>query len=128
MLLAFMVGLSFAAVGAVPHVDPDRLRRHARILREALRLADLSLEKASLEMGIAKQQLHNQLAGEGHVSHTRLMLLPDEVWQWLGVVIAESFGLPERIYKAGSLEKAVLARRKQLVMSIQETRQNREAV
>ncbi len=110
-----MFFISFAAV----NVDPDVLRRHASLVREALRMADLSIEKASLYMGISKSQLCNQLSGEGHLSHTRLMLLPVDFWKWYAVLSAESFGLPTHILHARSLELAMRSRRKQLRMTVE---------
>lgn len=129
MFLACVFGLSFAFVGAVPHMDEELLRKHARLIREALRLADLSIEKACLYMHISKSQFVNQLNGIGHLSYTRLCLLPLEFWRWMGVLIAEDDGLPHRIFRAGSLQKAILGRRSQLVMSIRETQEDtRKAV
>jgi len=107
-----MFFISFAAV----NVDPDSLRPHARLVREALRMADISIEKASLFMGISKSQLCNQLSGEGHLSWKRLTLLPVGFRQWYHLLGSEEVGLPEVVTRATRIRMAVKAR-KQLRMT-----------
>lgn len=97
-------------------VDPDVVCAHAKRVREALRMADLSLEKACLHMDIDKGQFSRQLGGEGHLSFLRLMLLPQSFWQWYYLLGAEAVGLPEVVTRAARVKLAMKSRR-QLRMS-----------
>lgn len=125
MFTALLIGLSLAVLGVVPQVDPERLRRFARIVREMLQKSDLSLEKASLHMGMSKQQLSSQLSGEGHLSFTRFLLLPDESLQWLGVLLVTHLGAPDVVLKMMALEHATHGRQ-QLSMTLSETREQQK--
>ena len=78
-----------------PHVEAT-----ARRIREALRLSDLSLEKACLYMGLSKAHFSAQLSGVGHISATRMAKLPVEFHRWYHSLGVMDYGLPDRVAKA----------------------------
>ena len=81
----------------------------ARRIREAMRLADLSLEKACLYMGLSKAHFSAQLAGVGHISASRLAQLPREFQQWYHALGVQDLGLPPRLAQAEPLFKMAKA-------------------
>lgn len=112
-LLSAVAGL--LALSAV--ADPDAIIAHAQIIRRALRMADLSLEKASITQAIDKSHkshFNRQLAGEGHISLSRLLLLPQAFLRWYFFLGAMEYGLPEDIERGlaldASLDRALNAR------------------
>jgi len=72
----------------------------ARRIREAMRLSDLTLEKACLYMGLSKAHFSNQLAGVGHISASRLAKLPEEFQRWYHALGVQDYGLPARLANA----------------------------
>ena len=81
-------------------VDHDAAKRKGVLVREALRLSDLSITKAAIWMGIDRAQLERQLNGDGHLSHARLAMLPMAFWREYGLAICHHCGLPERFQTA----------------------------
>lgn len=96
--------VSFSLVVLI-QMDPDLLRREVRLVLDALRWADLSVEKAALYMGISASLLRRQLDGDGHVSWTRLLLLPAAFWQAYAIALATQHGLPNWGKAAGNLQR-----------------------
>ncbi len=96
---------------AAVQIDAHARELHARLVREALRLADISIEKAALYMAIDRAQFDRQLQGDGHVSFTRLMALPEEFWRWFYLLGAELAGIPEVVTRSARLRLALKARR-----------------
>lgn len=75
----------------------EAFRLFALRVRESLRHADLSIEKAALWMEMDPAQLQRQLAGIGHLSLRRLVKLPDAFHQWLALLTVEAYGLPKAV-------------------------------
>lgn len=105
------------ALSAGVQVDDDTFRGHVRRMKEALRLSDISMEKACLQyMSIDKNQFRRQSEEmEGHISFTRMMALPDVFWQYYALLLAEDYGLPPIVSRAARVWIA-LKTRKQLRM------------
>lgn len=100
-----MLLLGFPTEAPVNFVDGD-------VVREALRHADISLEKAALYMDIDKAQLHRQMHGDGHLSVRRLSKLPPVFWSWYGVLICEKYGLPHEVQRAARLAFGLIGRKR----------------
>jgi len=88
--------LTFACVAIVIQVDPELFRAHVARLLEAWRLANISVEKASYRMAIDRRQLQRQLDAPdgGHLSLTRMFVLPAEVFRWWAVLLIRDLGWP----------------------------------
>lgn len=97
---------SFCLVLGAPKVDPTVFVKHVGLVKRALELSGLSLEKAAIWMEMDRSQLHRQLEGDGHLSLTRLMLLPVTFWRWYGLLIAEQLGLPVEVRRAARMTLA----------------------
>jgi hypothetical protein len=82
--------LVISAVMVAEHLKASEANR----IRQALRCADISLEKAASYMELDKSLLRRQLDGEGHLSHTRLLLLPETFWQWYHLLGSAERGMP----------------------------------
>jgi hypothetical protein len=100
-----ILGLPAAAADTVNLVD-------LTVVRDALKHADISLEKAALYMDIDKSQLHRQLHGDGHLSVRRLARLPTAFWSWYGVLLCEHYGLPQEVQRATRLVVGLIGRRR----------------
>jgi hypothetical protein len=97
-----------------PAVDPHILKLHADRIKTALRYADISPTKAALWMSIDPRQFDRQLNGEGHISYTRLVMLPVLFWQWFGLLIVVQVGLPLVIRKSARLALTFMGFRKRM--------------
>jgi hypothetical protein len=93
------------------------------IIREALRLAGLSLEKAAIWMEMDPRLLDRQLSGDGHLKHTALVKLPAKFFQWYGVLMLERVGLPKEVKRSVPIVLALLARKRLVRQSRQLTMQ-----
>lgn len=106
--------IGFALIGFVPPavtLTDDLRRRHVRVLRAALRHADLSLDTAAREAERDLSQFRRQLIGtEG--SFASLWKQPPAFWQWLAVVLASEFGLPVDVRRAMQLRRVALERKR----------------
>lgn len=99
------------AVMVADHVKAAEATR----IKQALRFADISPDKAAVYMEMDRSQLHRQLNGEGHLSHTRLLLLPAEFWRWYHFLGLQDCGLPRVLQDLKPLRmvKMALARKKE---------------
>ena len=93
-------------------IDDAVWARQAARIRTALRLSDLSIEKAAIWMGepgkpMDTSLLQRQLDGEGHLSCRRLARLPQIFQQWLALLTAQEEGLPPVVRNAAHLQVAV---------------------
>ncbi len=119
MLFGLVIGLAFVPLLAVVQIDAAMFKRHTDLIFEALRLADLTKEKACLFMAIDKNQFRRQSEEqEGHISLTRMMALPSLFWQWYALLLAEEFGVPKCVTRGMRLLMAMRNRR-QLRMGVQ---------
>jgi hypothetical protein len=82
------------------------------IIREALRLAGLSLEKAAIWMEMDPRLLDRQLNGEGHLKHTALGKLPLGFWQWFGLLISINYGTPAVVKRSAPIVLAQMAHKR----------------
>jgi hypothetical protein len=82
---------------------------YAKRIREALRLSDLSLEKACLYMDLSKSHFSAQLSGVGHISASRLAKLPEEFQRWYHALGVMDYGLPARLEQASPVVKMAKA-------------------
>jgi hypothetical protein len=97
-------------MGTVAFNDGVR-RRHARLLREAIRLAGLTMTRASQEAELDQAQFTRQ--AEMHEgSLKRLAMLPSAFWQWYAVVLAAEFGMPIEAQRAAKLALASVGRKR----------------
>jgi hypothetical protein len=85
-------------------IDRERAKAKGDLIREALRLSDLSVTKAAIWMQMDASQLERELNGHGHLSTARLSLLPVSFWQEYALVIAHRYGLPERFETAKRMQ------------------------
>ena len=115
LLVAFGVALMLVPLLIVVHVDAAVFESHKARFREALRLADISIEKSCEWRAIDKNQDRRQWEGEGHISFTRMMLLPPIFWQWWALLLAEDYGVP-RCVTRGMRILLVIRNRRQLRM------------
>lgn len=105
------VGMALGVVLTAVAFSDDLRRRHERILRDAFRMANLTISQASQEAEIDQAQLTRQL-GMQEGTHKRLVMQPVAFWQWLAVAIAKEFGLPAELERAARLERATKARKR----------------
>jgi hypothetical protein len=92
------------------------------LVLEALRLADISQEKAAEWMEINKAQLHRQLHGEGHLSLRRLAMLPGSFWSWYGVLILDKYPLPREVQRAARLVFGLIGKKRMARLEAQKVR------
>ena len=78
-------------------VTAHKAESMARLVREAMAKAGISLKEAAYLMGEDSAQLSRELAGVGHVSATRLAQLPAKFQQWYAVGLAGEYGLPSEL-------------------------------
>lgn len=109
-------------------LDRNRLIDAAEI-REALRRADISIEKACLYMadprtGKPKDRalLDRQLNGEGHLRHTDLCLLPVVFWREYLMLMLCKIGYPSRLRREMAVVLAVTSSKRMARMSAQTRR------
>ena len=116
MFFAFAACLMLLPLLIVIRVDDAVLQSHVARFKEALRLADISMEKSCEWRGINYSQSMRQLDGDGHISFTRMMLLPPIFWQWFALLLAEDYGVPKCVTR-GMRILMVVRNRRQLRMS-----------
>jgi len=105
----------FIPIVTVPLTD-DRKRQCVKVLRDALRAADLTLDQAAREAERDVRQFARQLDGiEGSLSS--LWKQPDLFWQEFAVEIAAVFGISRRARRAAKLHRVTLARKRQARMT-----------
>lgn len=105
-------------INGTVQIDPASRLAHAKLVREALRLSDVSIEKAALYMAMDRAQFDRQLNGEGHISYTRLMALPQEFWRWFYFLGAGELGLPTCVDRARDAWAALTGRKKAARMTL----------
>ncbi|HXG71353.1 MAG TPA: hypothetical protein VNJ04_12175, partial [Gemmatimonadaceae bacterium] len=81
-------------------------------IKDAMRHADLSTEKAALYMHQDRAHLHRQLQGDGHLSAKRMADLPDETWRWLAIGLLDELGLPRELQRAARWQMAQMGRKR----------------
>lgn len=91
---------------------PDLSVRVLTVVKRALSMSDLTLEKAALWMGQDRAHLHRQLSGDGHLSLARMAQLPVTFWMWFGLLLVEEYGLPKEAQRAARVALTVLGRKK----------------
>jgi len=94
----------------------ERKRRCAKVLRDALRDADISLDLAAQEVERNVRQVARQLAGD-EGSLTTLFKLPDHFWRELGLGILAEFGYSKKARAAARARAFVIGKRRQLRMA-----------
>ena len=107
--------------------DDAMTRAHLARVREALRHADLSQEKAAIWMGMQKAHLSDALAGGRPLSLTKLMKLPAEFWQWYGLLVVEDVGLPTVVRRAALMRVALAGRKRMARMAVAVTAERKRA-
>lgn len=102
----------------------------AHFIREALRRADISVEKACLyivhpKTGKPKDraQFARELDGIGHLRYSDLCQLPIRFWQHLGMVILQELGMPREMRHAVVFALALHGKKS---MARMKTRQRQE--
>lgn len=80
---------------SAPILDDELRRAVAHRIREALRLADISLTKAAHWMGMGPQDFEKALNGERALSVWRLLALPPEYHQHYHLIELRDRGLPD---------------------------------
>jgi hypothetical protein len=86
-------------------VDDDTRRIFVQRLCRAIELAGLTEQQACAAMLIKPSQWCAQKNGTEHISYTRMMLLPRDVWRYLAVLTAQDDGLPLLLQAAVALGK-----------------------
>jgi hypothetical protein len=66
-------------------------------VREAMRLAGITDKAARIDLGVAKGNLADRLAGNRPMTLDVLARMPLEFFQWWPVVLAKHYGLPTTI-------------------------------
>lgn len=103
-----MIAMVLLSVVLVPmlvmaQVDEALFQKHVAIFFEALRLADISKDKACQWMAIDQAQFYRQTEAEfriGQISLTRMMALPLIFWQFYALGLAEAFGYPPLVVRS----------------------------
>lgn len=107
-----MFSLALIPLLAVIQVDDAIFEQHLALFKEALRLSDITVEKACLFMGIDVNQFRRQTVDrDGHVSWTRMLLLPARFHQWYHLLASEAAGLPELVVKVEQRSDLLKSRR-----------------
>jgi hypothetical protein len=102
---------------AVPLTD-DRKRRCAKVLCDSFGLAKMPMKQAAAEAGRDQAQVTRQIhAQEGSLG--TLYAQPDTFWQWFAISIAQEFGLPKEVRRAGLLRRVVIGHKRQLRLRAQ---------
>lgn len=101
-----------APMGFFVAVDPEILRRHAELILDALSKARIGATKAAIHQDIDARQYARQLAGEGHLSYTRMVRLPLKFWQWFFLLGCELVGLPEEVERSVLVQDGIDARKR----------------
>lgn len=90
-------------VGGVALTD-ERRRRHRKVYRDALRLADLTLDQAARECERDVRQVGRWFdVTEGTLPH--LAKLPDKFFAWLGLRLYHEYGPVEEIETAAAMDE-----------------------
>lgn len=98
LLCVFIVGIT---------LTDDRRRRHERMLRAALRHADLTLSQSAQEATCDVSRFKRELAGvEGTLRH--LFSQPDRFFQWYAVELVRVFGVPQEARRVATLALAAM--------------------
>ena len=109
---------------AITLTDDDR-RRHEQLLREAIRLAGFTMDRAAQEAEIGAPQF-TRLVQLQEGTYKRLAMLPREFWQWLAVLIGNEFGLPKEAKQALRLHRRARAFKRMARMSLRVNQQERK--
>lgn len=119
VLLAVMA-LSMGLVGAT--VSEDDRRRHEQAIRNAIRLAGMTMLRAAQEAEIDQAQLTRQIRlVEGTLK--RLAMQPRAFWQWYAIELMSAFGLPAEARRAMRLALASVGLHRMARMSLPSTHQ-----
>lgn len=107
---------------AVVHVDPRDIQAHIDIILRAAKLG--SVEKLAIALRLDETQLRRQIAGEGHLSLTRIIAtLGKEDRGFYGryaVALVEAYGLPREARRTALLWLSTLGRRRPLSVAAKE--------
>lgn len=100
-------------------VDRRAFAPHAEWIREALHEAKITLDAACIWMGDGDKPydaslFKRQLAGEGHVSYTRLSKLPLKFWKEFAAILLVQVGIPSRYSRAARLDRIARRGRKHM--------------
>lgn len=103
------------------------------LIREALQIAGVSIEKAAIWIGMDRRQLDRQLSGDGHFRLSNLAKLPLPVRQWYHLLALEHMNLPQEVRRSTPIVFALMAKRRMAKAAIQtrrelETRQSKVKV
>src|SRR6185436_15716571 len=102
-------------------LSDDHRRRIAMAIRDAIRLSNQTMRQAAQEAEIDQAQFQRQIEmAEGTLK--RLAMQPEAFWQWFGITLSQSFGLPVEAQRAAKLAFATRGLKRQARMQM-ETRQ-----
>lgn len=118
--------LMFVPMGFFVTVDPRVLQLHAKVIKDALRQADIGVTKAAIYMDVDARQFARQLEGDGHISYTRLVKLPLGFWQWLVVGLLTEVGIPTSVSRAARLDRIVRRGLKKMARAEMDTHEERQ--
>lgn len=122
MVISCAIGSGLAIVA----LTDERRRRFARMFRATTKHADMTLAQAAGEADRDVGQFTRQIDGQ-EGSLPTLERQTDEWWRWLGVVIADEFGLPRAVRRAAQLRRVSVQRKVQARMHLPRTKQERSA-
>lgn len=91
------------AVGVV--LASDRRGVLLEAVKEAMRMADVALTSAAIDMDVSKGVLSRKLSGEKPLSLDALSCLPDEFFQWFAVALAQRVGVPQTVQVGARLAR-----------------------
>ena len=77
----------------------------ARVIRAALRHADVPLDKTPLYTGCDVRQFAREIDGDTNNAITRLFKLPDAFKAWLGVALLQEYGVPQELAQVARLPR-----------------------
>lgn len=90
-----MLTISFCLVLGLVMLDDQQRQTAEKRIREALRLADISITKAALWMNLERSDLDKALQGLLKLDVWRLEMLPDVFHQHYHLLCLRDRGLPE---------------------------------
>ena len=103
MMLFALCMLCFGGASALLNADQQR---QSQIVRNALRHADMPLDKAAIYADVDVRQLSREIDGlTGTLRH--LFRLPPAFLQWFGAELIAEFGYPEEVQRLAEISAEV---------------------
>lgn len=118
MMLLVLVTLLLSGTALITAtISDDDRRRHEQAIRNAIRLAGMTMLQAAQEAGIDQAQFTKQIQLiEGSLK--RLAMQPKAFWRWYAIELSAAFGMPTEAKRSMRLALATMGTKRTVRMQL----------